>query len=145
VDCIQLVQNRVSQVQDSCQYCHVLSANRDEVSNGNSIYWTLTLVSTNNYDSLTSQTPKITVTTACIKSSPSSSSRCLVAVSNGGSSPSSKFSNCPRPQLPTSHNCNPQLTQQVKVKVTLRLAVYRQSVRLGAKPLEDHDPCGVLR
>jgi hypothetical protein len=27
----------------------------------------------------------------------------------------------------------------VKVKVTLRLAVYRQSVRLGAKPLEDQD------
>jgi hypothetical protein len=28
---------------------------------------------------------------------------------------------------------------QVKVKVTLKLAVYRQSVRLGAKPLETHD------
>jgi hypothetical protein len=28
---------------------------------------------------------------------------------------------------------------QVKVKVTLRLAVYRQSVRLGVKPLETHD------
>jgi hypothetical protein len=27
----------------------------------------------------------------------------------------------------------------VRVRVTLRLAVYRQSVRLGAKPLEDHD------
>jgi hypothetical protein len=27
----------------------------------------------------------------------------------------------------------------VKVKVTLRLAVYRKSVRLGAKPIEDHD------
>jgi hypothetical protein len=32
------------------------------------------------------------------------------------------------------------LTQvKVKVKVTLRLAVYRQSVRLGIKPLETHD------
>jgi hypothetical protein len=38
----------------------------------------------------------------------------------------------------------------VRVRVTLRLAVYRQRVRLGAKPLEDHDqryfwhldPCG---
>jgi hypothetical protein len=30
---------------------------------------------------------------------------------------------------------NPQL----KVEVTLRLAVYRQSVRLGDKPLETHD------
>jgi hypothetical protein len=27
----------------------------------------------------------------------------------------------------------------VEVRVTLRLAVYRQSVRLGTKPLEDHD------
>jgi hypothetical protein len=29
--------------------------------------------------------------------------------------------------------------QKVKVKVTLRLAVYRQSVRLGVKPLENYD------
>jgi hypothetical protein len=28
---------------------------------------------------------------------------------------------------------------RVKVKVTLRLAAYRQSVRLGVKPLETHD------
>jgi hypothetical protein len=28
---------------------------------------------------------------------------------------------------------------RLKVKVTLRLAVYRQSVRLGVKPLETHD------
>jgi hypothetical protein len=28
---------------------------------------------------------------------------------------------------------------QVKVKVTLRLAVYRQSVHLGVKPLETYD------
>jgi hypothetical protein len=28
---------------------------------------------------------------------------------------------------------------EVKVRVTLRLAVYRQSVRLGVKPLETHD------
>jgi hypothetical protein len=28
---------------------------------------------------------------------------------------------------------------KVKVKVTLRLAVYRQSVHLGVKPLETHD------
>jgi hypothetical protein len=31
------------------------------------------------------------------------------------------------------------LTANVKVKVTLRLAVYRQSVCLGVKPLETHD------
>jgi hypothetical protein len=28
---------------------------------------------------------------------------------------------------------------KIKVKVTLRLAVYRQSIRLGIKPLETHD------
>jgi hypothetical protein len=38
-------------------------------------------------------------------------------------------------QLLTSHNCN---FRHLKVKVTLRLAVYPQSVRLGAKPLEAH-------
>jgi hypothetical protein len=40
---------------------------------GNRIYWTLTLVTTNNYNSLTElHTPKITVTTAHIKCSQSS-------------------------------------------------------------------------
>jgi hypothetical protein len=43
---------------------------------------------------------------------------------------------CSRRYCPASI---PQLElAQVKVKVTLRLAVYRQSVRLGAKPLETH-------
>jgi hypothetical protein len=64
--------------------------------------------------------------------------RCLVAVSNSGSSSSSGFPNCPRPQLPASYFSQPQLSTQLKVKVTLQLAVYRQSVRLSAKPLEDH-------
>jgi hypothetical protein len=32
-----------------------------------------------------------------------------------------------------------KLTSQDKVTITLRLAVYRQSVRFGAKPLETHD------
>jgi hypothetical protein len=34
---------------------------------------------------------------------------------------------------------------KVKVKITLRLAVYRQSVRLGAKRLETHDQRFFLR
>jgi hypothetical protein len=34
---------------------------------------------------------------------------------------------------------NSLIQPQLKVKVTLRLAVYRQSVRLGVKPLET--PC----
>jgi hypothetical protein len=40
------------------------------------------------------------------------------------------------PRIATAHS---QITVKVKVKVTLRLAVYRQSVRLGVKPLETHD------
>jgi hypothetical protein len=53
--------------------------------------------------------------------------RCLVAASNSGRSLPSGFSNCPRPQLPASHNCNSQLSQQLKmkVKVMLRPAVSR--------------------
>jgi hypothetical protein len=35
-------------------------------------------------------------------------SRCLVATSNGGRSPSSGFPNCPRPQLPASHSNSSQ-------------------------------------
>jgi hypothetical protein len=31
------------------------------------------------------------------------------------------------------------LALAVRVRVTLQLAIYRQSVRFGAKPLEDHD------
>jgi hypothetical protein len=38
----------------------------------------------------------------------------------------------PSKSLPVHHS-------SIKVKVTLRLAVYRQSVRLGAKPLEAQD------
>jgi hypothetical protein len=34
--------------------------------------------------------------------------------------------------LPSDFNCN-------RVTVTLRLAVHRQSIRLGDKPLETHD------
>jgi hypothetical protein len=46
------------------------------------------------------------------------------------------------------HNCYSQLTQsrvRVRVRVTLRLAVYCQSVRLGAKPLETHDQSFVFQ
>jgi hypothetical protein len=35
--------------------------------------------------------------------------------------------------------CNNWQSIRVRVRVTLRLAVYSQSVRLGAKPLEIHD------
>jgi hypothetical protein len=44
----------------------------------------------------------------------------------------------------------PSAKVKVKVKITLRLVVYHQSIRLGAKPLKNHDqrlfsqlrPCG---
>jgi hypothetical protein len=53
-------------------YYHV-TVTRDGVWIGNWIYWTLTLITTNNYNSLTElHTPNITVTTAHIKSSQSS-------------------------------------------------------------------------
>jgi hypothetical protein len=39
----------------------------------------------------------------------------------------------------TFNRLNQQPKAKVKVKVTLRLALYRQSLRLGAKPLETHD------
>jgi hypothetical protein len=59
-----------------CPYSNcvtALSVTRDEVSIGNRIYWTLTLVTTSNYDSLTQlHTQKINVTTAHLKSSPAS-------------------------------------------------------------------------
>jgi hypothetical protein len=42
-----------------------------------------------------------------------------------------------RPRLHTG--VNPPDLVKIKVKVTLRLAIYRQSVRLGVKPLETHD------
>jgi hypothetical protein len=41
-----------------------------------------------------------------------------------------------RPRLHTGHL---DFLVKVKVKVTLRLTVYRQSVRLGVRPLEAHD------
>jgi hypothetical protein len=73
-------------------------------------------------------------------------SRCLVAASNSGPSLSFGVPKYPRPQLSASHsNCsqwmNPSryLTNSVRVSVNLWLAVYRQSVHLGAKPLETHD------
>jgi hypothetical protein len=57
-------------------YCFVLSrvsVTIDGVWTGNWIYWTLTLVTTNNYDSLTElRTQKITVTTAHVMSSQTS-------------------------------------------------------------------------
>jgi hypothetical protein len=102
----------------------------------NRIYWNLKqLVTTNNYDSLTElHTPKIIVTTTHIKSS-IFTNRCLVAASKGGRFPSSGFKNSTRPQyqLLTSHSYQVTLSrltrkQSLRVRITLWLEVYRQSV-----------------
>jgi hypothetical protein len=96
------------------------------------IYWILTLVTTNNYDSLTElPTPNITVNYSTQKIF---NRRCLVEASNGGRSP---FLWDPEPsrtvpglsyQLPTSHNCNSQLTQQLKSKTKFYEHYNRRSV-----------------
>jgi hypothetical protein len=45
-------------------------------------------------------------------------SRCLVAASNGGRSPSSGFPNCPQPQLPASHSNRTTEPQQSSNSLT---------------------------
>jgi hypothetical protein len=79
-----------------------------------------------------------------------------------GPSPSCGFPNTPRPHIPASHsNSSQQLNPSCyltnsptiqpthcnvnfNVSFTLWLAVCRKSVRLGAKPLDDHDQTLVL-
>jgi hypothetical protein len=65
----------------------------DGVCMGNCINRTLTLVTTNNYDSLNElyYTPKITLSTGQVKSRLVFLSRCLVAASNDGRSPAYGF------------------------------------------------------
>jgi hypothetical protein len=59
------------------------------------------------------------------------------------------FSSSSSPTAITRDYHNSHSSSKVEVRVTLRLAVYRQSVRLGIKTLENHDqrffqlnPCG---
>jgi hypothetical protein len=83
-------------------YRHATVA-RDWVWTGNWLYWTLTLVTTNNYDSLTELCiPKIIVTTAHIPLP--LGSRTVPGL---------------RYQLLTSHNSNSQLTQLTNELLTL--------------------------
>jgi hypothetical protein len=80
-----------------------------------------------NYDSLTElHTREITVISAHVKFS-EFASRCLVAVSNGGHSPSSGLPNCLRPHVAAARFSQLQLLteQQFEVEVTLRLTVGR--------------------
>jgi hypothetical protein len=105
----------------------------DEVWIGKWIYWALTLVTTTNYEShwVTHSKPKCNYSTH-----KGFITRYLVPAFTGELPPGLSY------QLLTSHKSNSQPTQyevKFKAKVTLRLAVYRHSLRLGIKPLETHD------
>jgi hypothetical protein len=99
-------------------------------------------VTTNNYDSLTElHTPKITVTIAHIKSSQTSLDVAwqrlqqwtlpFLRVPELSTVSDTSFSHL------TTETLN-LLNQHFRVRVTLRLAVYRQTVRLGVKPFKTH-------
>jgi hypothetical protein len=94
---------------------------------GNWIYWTLLEnVTTNNYDSLTQlHTPKTIVNYSTHNVFSVFTSRCFAAASTADVPLPLGSRTVPRLsyQLLTSHSCNSQLTQQVRV--ALRLAVYR--------------------
>jgi hypothetical protein len=96
---------------------------------GNRIYWTLRERNyTNNYASLSKlHTPKITVN---YREHKVFTSRCLLAAFNGRHSLSSGFPNSPASAtgLSVLTTANSKLTQPttVRIRVTLRLAVYRQ-------------------
>jgi hypothetical protein len=80
-----------------------LSVTIDGVWIVNRIYWTLTLVTTNNYDSLTFTHSKNHCNYSTHEVFSVFITRCLVAASNGGCFPSSRFPNYPQLQLPASH------------------------------------------
>jgi hypothetical protein len=92
----------------------VVSVTRDGVWIGNWIYWTLTFVTENNYDSFTKlHASDIIVTTAHIKSSQSSLvvGWYLFPVADDPLPLGSRTVTSLCYQLLTSHNCDSQLTQ----------------------------------
>jgi hypothetical protein len=98
-------------------------------------------VTANDYDSLTElHTPKITVTTADIKSSHFAMSSSVVAWRRISIVSSVSVLTFLRAADYLATNSLLQLsTLKVKVKITLRLAVYRQSVRHVVKTLQPRD------
>jgi hypothetical protein len=115
-------------------------ATRDEVWIGNWIYWALTLATTNSYDSFTElHTPKITVTTAHIKFSQSSLGIAWLRLPVVDVPLPLGSRTLPRPQLSASHFSQLQIsTGSSRVRVTLQMAVFCQSVRPGVKAPETH-------
>jgi hypothetical protein len=111
----------------------------------------LQIVITKKYDSRTElHTPKITLTTSHIKTSHFAMSSLVVAwwqtstVSSASVLTFLRVRDCL-----ITNSLLQQSALKVKAKDTLWLVVYRQSVRLGTKPLETHDqrffqlnPCG---
>jgi hypothetical protein len=86
-------------------------------------------ITENNYECLIElDTPKITVTTAHIKSSVFIS-RCWVAAFICWRFPSSGFPNCPRPQLAASHFLQLQLSLHTRyLALSLHVTVYKYSL-----------------
>jgi hypothetical protein len=112
-------------------YCHVIEWLQTGFRLVIGLIERLQNVTTNNYDSLTEFThSKGNYNTQIVFSV--FISRCLVAASSCGRSPSSGFPNCPRPQLPASRFSHLHLSTQVKVKFMLRPTVSR-TVCLGVK------------
>jgi hypothetical protein len=122
----------------------------DEVGIGEWVYWPL-----NTHRSELQVTTVLSLISSRCKSQAhaKSSPACSVSIScshtaasNSGdssASPAQVLSSQPRVQNSTGLT-DPELDcrfsiKWVRARVTLRLAVYRQSVRLGPKPLETHD------
>jgi hypothetical protein len=96
---------------------HDLSVTIDGVLIGNQICHTLTLVTTNNWQSDWVTHLKDYCNYSTYKVFSIFTSHCLVAPSSSGRSTSSEFPNCPRPQLPASHFSQLQLSTELLVLI----------------------------
>jgi hypothetical protein len=137
-----------------CMYCHVYECDYRQ-----GMDWWINLLTTYTHDSeLQAITAPLLISTIHkslhAKSSPAFcvfTSRCLVTASNNGDSSVSVLTSLLSGEYPTAElstiapsllslPCKTQLsTDWIRVRVTLRLEVYCQSVRIGNKPLETHD------
>jgi hypothetical protein len=85
-------------------------------------------VTTNNYDSLTELcTPNHCNYRTVFMS------RCLVAASNSGRSPSCRYPKCPRPQLPASHFSQLQILTELYWLTAKWLPVFASIAILGSE------------